>query len=223
MKRMLISIMTIVFMTVLPIGNTFSAFESSPEIEDTALQEAQEAGTYPVIVRYIVRYVDGNGNVTETVIYVTIRYPRTVESEENQEAIDAHDLEIPRGTFSQLGDVQLKTLTGVHAWNTGNGMAVEVTRAERIIVDEKMGVYQVRFSTAKNTQTVVNVIERDKVYSKTTEFYIDLLDIVRFRWIELSMIFLLILPIILLYINYRRTSQQIKKVDSLLYEKIKRK
>lgn len=219
MRRMYISIMMIIFMTVLPIGNTFSALESSPEIEDSALQGAQEAGTYPVTVRY----VDGNGNVTETVIYVTIRYPRTVESEESQEAIDAHDLEIPRGTFSQLGDVQLKKLTGVHAWNTGNGMAVEVTRAERIIVDEKIGVYQVRFSTAKNTQTLVNIIERDKVYSKTAEFYIDLLDIVRFRWIELSMIFLLILPIILLYVNYRRISQQIKKVDRLLYEKIKRK
>lgn len=219
MRRMYISIMMIIFMTALPIGNAFSAVESSSEIEDSALQEAQEAGTYPVTVRY----VDGNGNVTETVIYVTIRYPRTVESEENEEAIDAHDLEIPRGTFSQLDDVQLKTLTGVHAWNTGNGVAVEVTRATRIIVDEKMGVYQVRFSTAKNTQTLVNVIERDKVYSKTTEFYINLLDNVRFRWIELSMIFLLILPIILLYVNYCRTSQQIKKVDSLLYEKIKRK
>jgi len=208
------------FQMVLSFFFLFPAFSFSAEVMTQG--EITEAGTYPVEVRF--RQPDGVV-ITET-YYVTITYLKSVVSNENAEAIDAHDILVHDKKIQDLTDQELIELTHAKAWNTTDGLPVVITDVIKKKVRYQNDYYEITFKTAKGTSTTITAVEAKNINGsvapnviETTALYIDIVIAEQMNMIGIYGSLLLLLPLLLLMFNYLRSQQQIKKIRQLLYEK----
>lgn len=211
--NMILSLCVLILAPAIPLFTT----NETITIIDSSYTEAKEAGTYPIIYQY----KDKEGNiVAEDIAYLTLTYQRTVVNAEAKEGIDAHDLTIRKGYFEQLTDDDLILLTGAHAWLLTNGESVAIASVSRQAVSNKIDTYQVTFKTAKETMTIVNVVEVENLVmpvDDTTVFNITGFNNHAYSLLLLSAIFV-ILPLFLIS-NYFSVNKKINLVHKLLHDK----
>ena len=188
---------------------------SASPVESTA--NMREAGTYPVVVSYKDKVT---GEEKEVIVYVTVITPRTTIDEGVNEGIDASDVLVPAGTMADITDAAIITLTNAHAWNLADGSPIAIAKVELIAVDEKEGIYQVKFSTEKGTTTTVTILESLESYFVLDEEYINSIGlygiISRWIWGFIISIILLLAIIVILYIYTRK---RVKRIEETLYER----
>lgn len=188
---------------------------SASPVESTA--NMREAGTYPVVVSHKDKVT---GEEKEVVVYVTVITPRTTIDEGVNEGIDASDVLVPAGTMKDITDAALITLTNAHAWNLADGSPIAITKVELISIDEKEGMYQVKFSTEKGTATTVTILESLESNFVLDEEYINTIGlygiISRWIWGFILSIMLLLAIIVILYIYTRK---RVKRIEETLYER----
>lgn len=188
---------------------------SASPVESTA--KMREAGTYPVTVSHKDKVT---GEEKEVVVYVTVITPRTTIDEGVNEGIDASDVLVPAGTMEDITDAALITLTNAHAWNLADGSPIEIAKVELISIDDKEGMYQVKFSTEKGTATIVTILESLESNFVLDEEYINTIGIYgiisRWIWGFILSIMLLLAIIVILYIYIRR---RVKRIEDTLYER----
>ena len=138
-------------------------------IDDSRLVEAVEAGSYPIIISY----QNQSGETLIATVYITVYHQRTIENPIAKEAIDARDVAINPGFFTQLTDPDLVKLSNVRAWNVNDGTPIPITKIMRQTIDAKSGHYTITFETAKGTKTTINVLERQNliVYENKEDYY----------------------------------------------------
>lgn len=188
---------------------------SASPVESTA--KMREAGTYPVTVSHKDKVT---GEEKEVVVYVTVITPRTTIDEGVNEGIDASDVLVPVGTMENITDAVIITLTNAHAWNLADGSSITIAKVELISIDDKEGMYQVKFSTEKGTATIVTILESLESNFVLDEEYINTIGIYgiisRWIWGFILSIMLLLAIIVILYIYIRR---RVKRIEDTLYER----
>lgn len=188
---------------------------SASPVEST--ENMREAGTYPVVVSHKDK---GTGEEKEVVVYVTVITPRTTIDEGVNEGIDASDVLVPARTMEDITDATIITLTNAHAWNLVDGSPIAIAKVELISIDDKEGVYQVKFSTEKGTATTVTILETLESNFVLDEEYINTIGlygiISRWIWGFIISIVLLLIIIVVLYIYIRR---RVKRIEETLYER----
>jgi len=191
------------------------------KINDTSFTEAEEAGTYPVIITHIAE----DGTTTQKTIYVTLYRYNTVESIEEQEAIDAHDAMITKERFDNLTDQEIIQLLKAHAWDTKTGKRIPITTIKYNILNADLGLYSIDLATAKGTTTTVKLVVKEaawtsvpmeyttqsiRLYENTPEFF----------WhLELMGMAMLVIPVLVLAYHYWKERNAVKQVHKLLYSK----
>lgn len=182
-------------------------------VDTSSLDSAHEAGTYPVTLEY----VDEDGNQVSTVIYVTIKYRRTVEYVETGEAIDAHDIELTTGTFSQLSDSDLIKLMHARAWNVNTLAPLDVRVLSREQVSS--GHFLVTFTTANGSVTSANVIEVDTLAMEGLSRYYGFFynDVAFFRLLVLVALLLLLL-FVFFFVCFRFVFKETDEIREILGE-----
>lgn len=184
-------------------------------IDEKELSDVSEAGTYPVRVHI------QEGSVTkEKIIYVTIVFPNTVVSKEDQEAIDAHGFEVKKGETKRLSNKEIIKKANARAWNTQNG---ENIRVKVVAIDELNDfTYEITFATERGTSTKVTVREVDEVILKSSKesYYSSTSQLSLYsRYIIYGTMFIMFLiPFIVILIMYKRLSKLYKETEELLYE-----
>src|SRR5699024_8853237 len=108
MQKKLISICLSIFIILF---FSISFYTQSPILDDSTLEQAEEAGTYPVEVSY----VSENGESIKKTIYITIYFPKTEKNDVFNEAIDATDVFLNEKSFKELTDNELIQLANAHA------------------------------------------------------------------------------------------------------------
>lgn len=179
------------------------------------VSQIEEVGTYPVVITY---RDEQTGKEVQDVIYVTIFHRRTIVSATAKEAIDAHDIEIERGYFDKLTDLDLIRLTNAKAWSTTDGSTLPVTVLSRTTLDVTLGHHEVTFTTANATTTTVNVIECDELYVQNSQSYYSFSDfpyLVFYGSLSISILIPSAIIMIFAYYNIRNKTTEITR---LLYK-----
>lgn len=185
-------------------------------LEPDDLVMIEDAGSYPVELKYIDKQT---GKEEVTVIYVTLYRQRTVENKEDKEAIDAHDLEINQGDLKTLSDADLIALTRARAWKTNSGEEVPITEVLRDDSDKDVGRFQVTFKTANGTATTIHIVEREEVIIKNQTEFFSFLGFTEIIYLEVSLLFLVLSPLIFLFLLYKKVYNQMNLSEDLLYKR----
>lgn len=176
-----------------------------------------EAGTYPVTLYY----QDEQGEACH-VIYITLKQRHTIEHVDGQEAINAHDLEIPAGYFEQLTDDDLILLTKARAWKIPSNQTVPITTVTRELKNTNIQLYNVTFMTTKGTQTTISVVETPEAFVRglnSSDTFLNLEGMESYVTIQnILASLLLIIPILILLFNYFKSKKDINYINTLLYK-----
>ena len=178
------------------------------------LSTIEEAGTYPVKVQYNDQQT---GKTVSQIIYVTVHHKRTIENQQHQEAIDAHDITIPQDYFAKLTDEDLRQLAHAHAWNTQNGDPIPITTITRATVDKQIGHYTVTFATANQTTTTINVLETSSQV-QNAQLYYNTITFPNIMYYLLLLAAIILLPAIFMFFTYRFLNKEVEKTDILLHK-----
>lgn len=187
--------------------------QSNADIYEFIREGEHEVGVYPITIE------DESGQEDIT-IYMTVVYPRTVESTTYKEIIDAKDVIIPFDSFYKDTDAKLIELAGVRAWSTLNGEALPVFVKERKVINRQAGQFEAIFQTEKGTEITSTFLEvqpekmpgmliLDENDISFPEFEQDIT-------LVMMMSILVIIPFLLLLFFYVYTKVKVKKTYSLL-------
>jgi len=210
---------TIIFLFILFLSffapMSLMAFETQQPlaIDDTILQEARIAGSYPVTFTFAGK--DGK-TYTETV-YITITYLRTIVNEVTNEAIDAHDIEVEKGLLVKLSDADLIRLTKARAWVTNNNSNIVITKVERQLKNADNGTHIVTFFTEQGSQVAVNIIETEEVLAVDNRKYYSFSTFDNWYLSPFKIMGFLIMGFIVLIYTYLNSSKKVDEVNKLLY------
>lgn len=181
-------------------------------------QTNEQVDVYPIALTY---YDEETGEAIEKIIYMSVVTINTIISMENAEGIDAFDAIVSQGTMENITDTALIEITQARAWDieTGGTIPIHVSHVTQIF--GKKQTYEVTFSTTKNTQIVVQIIEQETVTLQVESSYLAPTNV----WEKSSkyfltfIVFIIVLPIILLIMMFFLSQNKIKKMQKLLFEK----
>ncbi|MGY3778586.1 hypothetical protein [Isobaculum melis] len=206
-------------------GKIYPSEEAAVQAEMAALENRIETpGTYPILLRF-----KKDEKVIQTTIYCTIRGKNTVISD--GVAIDANDGVVTIEQIEQLSKADWISLTNAHAWKISDGQPLTVKAVETQAVKKKVGRYPISFQTIEGVQTTVmitvvedvsamyhknnagNWFEKIMDYSKEPLDYFDRLFLTLIRF---TLLFLLLLPLFALVIQYFFATKLVKQVVALV-------
>ena len=181
------------------------------------LGEIDKAGTYRVKVYTL----DKEGREVEGYAMVTVTFPYTVISEENQEGIDAQDIKLT--DTEQIQDLSAEELIAwgqAHAWSLSDGMPVTIAE---VSVEAEEGFYEVLYSTEKGTSVKVKAFHGIVLFDRTESLYhytptsIETSDLY-YKYLTRFLTLLLVIPVLMLIVIYWMTNRKAKKMKKVLYE-----
>lgn len=184
----------------------------------------EKAGSYPVRIST----ENGEGELVEKIIMVTVTYPKTVIHNTLGEGIDGSDFRITAEEDPYKMNIEdLKRRAKVSAWRLEDGVAIPVVSAT---VSGAAGNYSVTFATEKGTQVTVQAVYGEVDLLKEPSFlytyYNDEESMreqrVQFRqyfatFFGLLILFPILIIAIILYMYHKKT----KEIRELLYPKEK--
>lgn len=195
-----------------------SIVAESQEERVNEIYKKNEAGTYDVPLST----VDKDGKVIQKNIKVTILFPKSVISEDHQEAIDARDFKVRKNDFVNLDAQNTINIAKARAWNTGTGEQIGIKYVE--VSNPKEGssdMLYATFITEKGTKVRVKIFLVDEIYMLSNGYF-NIQDVFynhRNRYLALSLLCMLVLPLILCMLLYLMISRSKKKIETLLFEK----
>lgn len=204
-------------------------FTSEKEALTAELKLLKEAkvgpGTYPLKLTF-----EENGRVIEKQTNVTIKGENTIVKAD--EAIDANNITVSIDQVKKLTNVDWVEQAKAKAWRTDTLQEIPITYVDSAKIKPAIGTYELCFATdiveTRVTVTVVKgVVSIDEntipffeeatkvdIQSKWTTFEVALYSI-----LKISFVFMLLLPLFLLFFQYVIILRAVKKIVQMVIKK----